>query len=100
MNVLDPWILLRMLAGLTTVEIARAFVVPVETMAKRIVRAKAKIRNAAIPYQVPPGHLLPERTAAVLGVLYLLFNEGYSATGGADMVRQGLCAEALRLASR
>jgi RNA polymerase sigma-70 factor (ECF subfamily) len=86
------------LAGLTTVEIARAFVVPVETMAKRLVRAKNKIRNAGIPYQVPPGHLLPERTVAVLGVLYLLFNEGYSATEGADMVRQGLCAEAVRLA--
>jgi RNA polymerase sigma-70 factor, ECF subfamily len=89
---------LRTLAGLTTVEIARAFVVPPETMAKRLVRAKNKIRNAGIPYQVPPGHLLPERTVAVLGVLYLLFNEGYSATGGADMVRQGLCAEAVRLA--
>ncbi len=89
---------LRTLAGLTTIEIARAFVVPAETMAKRLVRAKNKIRNAGIPYQVPPGHLLPERTVAVLGVLYLLFNEGYSATGGADMVRQGLCAEAVRLA--
>lgn len=89
---------LRTLTGLTTVEIARAFVVPVETMAKRLVRAKNKIRNAGIPYQVPPGHLLPERTVAVLGVLYLLFNEGYSATGGADMVREGLCAEAVRLA--
>ncbi|MGD0810950.1 MAG: sigma-70 family RNA polymerase sigma factor, partial [Acidimicrobiales bacterium] len=64
---------LRTLTGLTTVEIARAFVVPVETMAKRLVRAKNKIRNAGIPYQVPPGHLLPERTVAVLGVLYLLF---------------------------
>jgi RNA polymerase sigma-70 factor (ECF subfamily) len=89
---------LRTLAGLTTVEIARAFLVPEQTMAKRLVRAKHKIRNAAIPYRIPPAHLLPERTAGVLAVLYLLFNEGYTATGGADLVRQGLCAEAIRLA--
>jgi RNA polymerase sigma-70 factor, ECF subfamily len=88
---------LRTLAGLTTVEIARAFLVPEQTMAKRLVRAKHKIRNAAIPYRVPPAHLLPERTAGVLAVLYLLFNEGYTATAGADLVRQGLCAEAIRL---
>jgi RNA polymerase sigma-70 factor (ECF subfamily) len=62
------------------------------------VRAKRKIRNAAIPYRVPPAHLLPERTGAVPGVLYLLFNEGYAATAGADLVRVGLCAEAIRLA--
>jgi RNA polymerase sigma-70 factor (ECF subfamily) len=67
-------------------------------MAKRLVRAKQKIQNAGIPYRVPPAHLLPERTPGVLGVLYLLFNEGYSATAGADLVRQNLTAEAIRLA--
>jgi RNA polymerase sigma-70 factor (ECF subfamily) len=88
---------LRTLAGLTTAEIARAFLVPEQTMAKRLVRAKQKIRNAGIPYRVPPAHLLPERTTAVLGVLYLLFNEGYTASAGADLIRQGLCGEAIRL---
>ena len=89
---------LRTLAGLTTPEIARAFLVPEPTMAQRIVRAKRKIRNARIPYRVPPAELLPERTSGVLGVLYLLFNEGYSASAGADLVRHALTAEAIRLA--
>jgi RNA polymerase sigma-70 factor, ECF subfamily len=81
---------LRTLAGLTTPEIARAFLVPEKTMAQRLVRAKRKIRNAGIPYRVPPAHLLPERTAAVLGVLYLMFNEGF-------WLRAELSAEAVRL---
>ncbi|MCX5599190.1 RNA polymerase sigma factor [Streptomyces phaeochromogenes] len=89
---------LRTLAGLTTPEIARAFLVPEATMAQRLVRAKRKIRNAGIPYRVPPAHLLPERTTGVLGVVYLLFNEGYAATSGADLLRTNLCAEAVRLA--
>jgi RNA polymerase sigma-70 factor, ECF subfamily len=89
---------LRTLAGLTTTEIARAFLVPETAMAQRLVRAKRKIRNARIPYRVPPAHLLPERTVGVLGVLYLLFNEGYSASAGADQIRQALTAEAIRLA--
>ncbi len=89
---------LRTLAGLTTAQIARAFLVPEPTMAQRLVRAKHKIRSARIPYRVPPSALLPERTTRVLGVLYLLFNEGYSATSGADLLRPDLCAEAIRLA--
>jgi RNA polymerase sigma-70 factor, ECF subfamily len=89
---------LRTLAGLTTAEIARAFLVSEDTMSKRLVRAKGKIRNAGIPFRVPPAHLLTERTASALGVLYLLFNEGYAASAGVDLVRQNLTGEAIRLA--
>ncbi|MEV6900961.1 RNA polymerase sigma factor [Amycolatopsis sp. NPDC051372] len=88
---------LRTLAGLTTAEIARAFLVSEQAMSQRLVRTKRKIREAGIPYRVPPAHLLPERTAAVLGVLYLLFNEGYAATAGDAPARHDLCVEAIRL---
>jgi RNA polymerase sigma-70 factor, ECF subfamily len=88
---------LRTLAGLTTAEIAGAFLVSEHTMGQRLFRAKHKIRNAGIPFRVPPAHLLPERTSAVLAVLYLLFNEGYAASGGTDLVRGRLTAEAIRL---
>ncbi len=88
---------LRTLAGLTTAEIARAFLVPEPTMAKRLVRAKGKIAAARIPYRVPPAHLLPERLGGVLAVLYLLFNEGYAASGGPELIRAQLCEEAIRL---
>jgi RNA polymerase sigma-70 factor (ECF subfamily) len=87
---------LRSLAGLTTAEIARAFLVPEATMAKRLTRTKAKIAAAGIPYRVPPAHLLVERSAGVLAVLYLMFNEGYSASSGTELVRAGLCDEAIR----
>jgi RNA polymerase sigma-70 factor (ECF subfamily) len=88
---------LRTLGGLTTEEIARAFLVPPATMAQRLVRAKHKIRDAGIPYSVPDTHDMPERIEAVLTVLYLIFNEGYAATGGELLVRSDLCSEAIRL---
>jgi RNA polymerase sigma-70 factor (ECF subfamily) len=88
---------LRLIGGLTTPEIARAFLVQESTMAQRLVRAKHKIRAANIPIRVPPQPLLAERVPSVLSVIYLIFNEGYLATAGADVVRDSLCDEAIRL---
>jgi len=88
---------LRTLCGLTTPEIARAFLTPEPTIAQRIVRAKRKIRDARIPYRVPARETLPERVDSVLAVVYLIFNEGYAGTSGADLVRVDLAEEAIRL---
>ena len=88
---------LRTLGGLSTEEIARAFLVPAPTMAQRLVRAKAKIRTAGIPYRVPPDDALAERLEAVMVVVYLVFNEGYAASFGARLVRHELCEQAIRL---
>jgi RNA polymerase sigma-70 factor, ECF subfamily len=88
---------LRLVCGLQTVEIARAFLQPEATVAQRLVRAKAKIRTAAIPFRVPAAHLLPERLPPVTACIYLVFSEGYAATSGDELVRRELCDEAIRL---
>ncbi len=88
---------LRLLGGLATDEIARAFLVPEPTVAQRIVRAKRTLAEKRVPFEVPRREELPQRLAAVLGVIYLVFNEGYTATAGEDLIRPALCEEALRL---
>src|SRR5213079_2318922 len=88
---------LRLIGGLTTDEIARAFLVPEPTIAQRIVRAKRTLSEARVPFELPDGDALAERLSSVLEVIYLIFNEGYSATKGDDWVRPALCEEALRL---
>ena len=89
---------LHTLGGLSTQEVARAFLVPVPTMARRLARARSKIREAGIPYRVPPAELLPERVEALLAVIYLIFNEGYVSSSGDTLTRNELCGEAIRLA--
>ena len=91
---------LRLVCGLQTAEIARAFLQPEPTLAQRLSRAKAKIRTARIPFRVPPAHLLPERLPSVLACVYLVFTEGYAATGGDALIRHELCDEGVRLARR
>jgi RNA polymerase sigma-70 factor (ECF subfamily) len=88
---------LHTIGGLSTQEVARAFLVPLPTMAQRLARARSKIRDAGIPYRVPPAEMMPERLDSLLAVIYLIFNEGYVATSGDAPIRQELCAEAIRL---